>query len=152
MSVTFVIIFLCISLELVISSAASKMVAATVTYPHEVVRSRMHVSGVGAFSGLWATCRQIYAEDGVAAFYRGCMTNLLRTTPAAAVTFTTFELISRALTRWAEGEQKQQHAPVRPPMAALTLVNQTPRESEDAQAKQELQGLAAHTGHLAEEP
>ncbi|KFM25648.1 Mitochondrial nicotinamide adenine dinucleotide transporter 1 [Auxenochlorella protothecoides] len=72
------------TVELVISSAASKMVAATVTYPHEVVRSRMHVSGVGAFSGLWATCRQVYAEDRLAAFYRGCMTNLLRTTPAAA--------------------------------------------------------------------
>ena len=30
-------------------------------------------------------------------FYRGCATNLIRTTPAAALTFTSFELISRAL-------------------------------------------------------
>jgi len=36
-------------------------------------------------------------EDGLKGFYRGCMTNLLRTTPAAALTFTSFELIARAL-------------------------------------------------------
>lgn len=40
---------------------------------------------------------QIIADDGLAGFYRGCTTNLLRTTPAAALTFTSFELIARQL-------------------------------------------------------
>lgn len=31
----------------------------------------------------------------------GCFTNLCRTTPAAAITFTSFELISRALKKFA---------------------------------------------------
>jgi hypothetical protein len=40
-------------------------------------------------------------------FYRGCLTNLLRTTPAAALTFTSFELIARAL-RKLSGPQQQE--------------------------------------------
>ena len=40
---------------------------------------------------------QIYSSEGVKGFYRGCTTNLLRTTPAAALTFTSFELLSRQL-------------------------------------------------------
>lgn len=47
---------------------------------------------------------QIYREDALFGFYRGCMTNLLRTTPAAAVTFTSFEIINRRLREWAAGE------------------------------------------------
>ncbi|BDA46729.1 mitochondrial nicotinamide adenine dinucleotide transporter [Coccomyxa sp. Obi] len=84
-------------LSLVGISAFSKMVASTATYPHEVVRSHMHVAGSGPFSGFLKTCKQIYSEEGIKGFYRGCTANLLRTTPAAALTFTTFELLSREM-------------------------------------------------------
>ncbi|KAI8470209.1 MAG: mitochondrial carrier domain-containing protein [Monoraphidium minutum] len=90
--------------ELVVTSAFSKMVASTVTYPHEVIRSYMHVSGSGPLSGLAEACRTIYREDGARGFYRGCGTNLLRTTPAAALTFTSFELIARCMRQL--GDQK----------------------------------------------
>lgn len=140
--------------ELVISSAASKMVAATVTYPHEVVRSRMHVSGVGAFSGLWATCRQVYAEDRLAAFYRGCMTNLLRTTPAAAVTFTSFELISSAMQRWAEEGPGRGAlglgAPSQPPPPPDGAPG-TEAPAQPLASGLKLQDLGAHTGRLEDE-
>jgi len=84
-------------IDLMIASAIAKMIASTLTYPHEVIRSHMHVHGLGPFSGIGALVRRIYLEGGVAAFYRGCGTNLIRTTPAAAITFTSFELVSREI-------------------------------------------------------
>ena len=83
-------------LELACASAVAKMVASSVTYPHEVIRSHMHVQGLGPFGGVLGLIEKIYAEGGgLRAFYRGVGTNLIRTTPAAAITFTSYELISR---------------------------------------------------------
>ena len=60
----------------------------------------MHVQGLGPFGGVFGLIRRIYVEGGGArAFYRGVGTNLVRTTPAAAITFTSYELISRQLQR-----------------------------------------------------
>jgi solute carrier family 25 folate transporter 32 len=82
--------------ELACASAVAKMVASSVTYPHEVIRSHMHVQGLGPFGGVLGLIAKIHAEGGGwRAFYRGVGTNLVRTTPAAAITFTSYELISR---------------------------------------------------------
>lgn len=84
-------------MDLMISSAVAKMIASTITYPHEVLRSHMHVHGLGPFRGIGTIASRILKEGGITAFYRGCGTNLIRTTPAAAITFTSFELVSREI-------------------------------------------------------
>ena len=73
------------------------MAASSLTYPHEVVRSHMHVEGTLSPAAVVDVCRRLAREGGAAGFYRGCGTNLLRTTPAAALTFTSYELIARQL-------------------------------------------------------
>lgn len=45
--------------------------------------------------GIVDATRRIFAEEGWQGFYRGMGTNLLRVTPACAITFTTYEMLVR---------------------------------------------------------
>jgi hypothetical protein len=72
---------------------------------HFFVISFNTLAGSGPWNGLSEACRVIFREDGIRGFYRGCGTNLLRTTPAAALTFTSFELIARALRKLSGAQQ-----------------------------------------------
>jgi solute carrier family 25 protein 33/36 len=76
-----------------------------VTYPHEVLRTRLRESPVspnGAngttvavpkYRGLWQSARLIYMEEGMGALYGGLTAHLLRVVPNAAILFATVEFI-----------------------------------------------------------
>ncbi|KVH88146.1 Mitochondrial carrier domain-containing protein [Cynara cardunculus var. scolymus] len=49
------------------------------------------------YKGVADCVKKVFQKDGLPGFYRGCATNLLRTTPSAVITFTSYEMIKRFL-------------------------------------------------------
>ena len=71
------------------------MMASLLTYPHEVIRSRMMDARNIDNVQFRATCRAIFRQDGISGFYAGLPVSLLRVIPNTCLTFVTYELVLR---------------------------------------------------------
>lgn len=66
------------------------------------MRSRLQEQGQARnsevrYAGVIDCVKKVFQKEGLPGFYRGCATNLLRTTPSAVITFTSYEMIRRFL-------------------------------------------------------
>lgn len=80
------------------SAGTAKCVASLITYPHEVLRTRLRqpsVNGVLKYTGLVQTLRLVIAEEGARSLYGGLSAHLMRVVPNAAVMYSIYEGILR---------------------------------------------------------
>ncbi|CAJ0626362.1 14493_t:CDS:2 [Entrophospora sp. SA101] len=80
-----------------LAAGSAKLMAACVTYPHEVIRTRMRQlpgeNGVRKYKGLIRCIKTIFKEEGFKAFYGGMSAHMMRVVPNAAIIFFCYESI-----------------------------------------------------------
>ncbi|ESK96915.1 mitochondrial fad carrier protein [Moniliophthora roreri MCA 2997] len=75
-----------------VMSAASKLLALSVTYPYQVIRSRIqNDASTHAYPTIRSTIQRTWTAEGFRGFYRGLATNLVRVLPGTCVTFVVYE-------------------------------------------------------------
>ncbi|KAJ2901935.1 mitochondrial folate carrier protein [Zalerion maritima] len=86
---------------LVLSSTA-KLVANAVTYPYQVIRSRLqNYNAEERFGrGIRGVAVRVWREEGPIGFYRGMVPGVIRVLPATWITFLVYENMKHELPNW----------------------------------------------------
>lgn len=101
------------SLGYLTMGAVSKIVATTVTYPLQVIKSRLQqrsqtteLSVTGEveivkrqYNGVIDCVRRIWVNEGIIGFFKGCLPNAIRVAPSAAITFVVYESVTDMMSK-----------------------------------------------------
>jgi len=98
-------------MEYLVTSASSKLIASSFTYPHEVIRTRMRelVNGKCPYNGLVDAFRSVWRLEGWRGLYSGVGIHLMRTVPNCAIMFVTFEAIMKFVRKYYEAKEMEKN-------------------------------------------
>ncbi|ORY91498.1 mitochondrial carrier domain-containing protein [Leucosporidium creatinivorum] len=94
--------------EYILMSGSAKLIAIGITYPYQVIRSRIQYQPTDSppYTSIPNCITRTYASEGLRGFYKGLATNAVRILPGTCVTFVVYEQVSRWLSRKA-GEKER---------------------------------------------
>lgn len=81
------------SFEYILFAATSKMFAACLTYPYQVIRSRLQDQH-RSYNGVIDVCQQIIRKESYRGFYKGFSAYMLHVTPNICIVFLLYELLT----------------------------------------------------------
>ena len=78
--------------DFLVLSGAAKVFAGSITYPYQVVRTRLQMYDAdNTYHSASDVVAKVWRKEGMAGFYRGLGPNLLRVLPSTWVTFLVYE-------------------------------------------------------------
>ncbi|XP_054356973.1 mitochondrial adenyl nucleotide antiporter SLC25A25 isoform X7 [Pongo pygmaeus] len=82
--------------ERLVAGSLAGAIAQSSIYPMEVLKTRMALRKTGQYSGMLDCARRILAREGVAAFYKGYVPNMLGIIPYAGIDLAVYETLKNA--------------------------------------------------------
>ncbi|VDM41589.1 unnamed protein product [Toxocara canis] len=87
------------TIDYLLYSAGSKIIATTVTFPYQLLRTRLQDHHAN-YRGLWDVTVRTMRAEGITGFYKGLLMANIRQVPAAVVTFVTYENVRHFIHKW----------------------------------------------------